>query len=284
LGFDVEPCPFALRAGLVPIATVMRRLLTGYAQQFNRRHHRHGQLFQNRYKSILCEEDSYLLELVRYIHLNPLRVGLAKDLRQLRFYRYSGHAVLMGTLEYNWQKKDDVLRLFGETESQGRSRYAPFVAMGVNQGRRPELVGGGLLRSIGGWSALKVQLSQDMRIKGDERILGSGDFVERVIRGADEELEQKALLKRQGFDLEALLRKVADYYKIDMDGLKTGIKERSIVKARYVLCYLAVRKLKMTATEVALKLNITPSAVSKAVIRGQSILRQAGVEETLIKC
>jgi hypothetical protein len=284
LGFDVEPCPFALRAGLVPIATVMRRLLTGYAQQFNRRHHRHGQLFQNRYKSILCEEDSYLLELVRYIHLNPLRVGLAKDLRQLRFYRYSGHAVLMGTLEYNWQKKDDVLRLFGETESQGRSRYAPFVAMGVNQGRRPELVGGGLLRSIGGWSALKVQLSQDMRIKGDERILGSGDFVERVIRGADEELEQKALLKRQGFDLEALLRKVADYYKIDMDGLKTGIKERSIVKARYVLCYLAVRKLKMTATEVALKLNITPSAVSKAVIRGHSILRQAGVEETLIKC
>ena len=262
----------------------MRRLLTGYAQQFNRRHHRHGQLFQNRYKSILCEEDSYLLELVRYIHLNPLRVGLVKDLRQLRFYRYSGHAVLMGTLEYNWQKKDDVLRLFGETESQGRSRYASFVAMGVNQGRRPELVGGGLLRSIGGWSALKVQLSQDMRIKGDERILGSGDFVERVIRGADEELEQKALLKRQGFDLEALLRKVADYYKIDMDGLKTGIKERSIVKARYVLCYLAVRKLKMTATEVALKLNITPSAVSKAVIRGHSILRQAGVEETLIKC
>lgn len=262
----------------------MRRLLTGYAQQFNRRHHRHGQLFQNRYKSILCEEDSYLLELVRYIHLNPLRVGLVKDLRQLRFYRYSGHAVLMGTLEYDWQKKDDVLRLFGETESQGRSRYASFVAMGVNQGRRPELVGGGLLRSIGGWSALKVQLSQDMRIKGDERILGSGDFVERVIRGADEELEQRALLKRQGFDLEALLRKVADYYKIDMDGLKTGIKERSIVKARYVLCYLAVRKLKMTATEVALKLNITPSAVSKAVIRGQSILRQAGVEETLIKC
>ena len=190
----------------------------------------------------------------------------------------------MGTLEYDWQKKDDVLRLFGETERQGRSRYASFIAIGVIEGRRPELVGGGLLRSIGGWSALKVQRFRDIRIKGDERILGSGDFVERVLRGAEEELEQRTLLKRQGFDLEALLRSVADYYKVDMDSLKTGIKERSIVKARSVLCYLAVRKLKMSATEVAIKLNITPSTVSKAIIRGKCILRQAGVEETLIKC
>jgi len=267
----------------VPIATVMRRLLTGYAQQFNRRHHRHGQLFQNRYKSILCEEDPYLVELVRYIHLNPIRVGLIKDLDELRFYRYSGHAVLMGTLEYDWQKKDDVLRLFGETEREGRNRYASFVAMGLTQGWRPELVGGGLLRSIGGWSELKVQRFRDIRIKGDERILGSGDFVERVLKGAEEELEQRTLLKRQGFDLEALLRSVADYYKIDMAFIKTGIKERRIAKARSVVCYLAVRKLKMSATEVALKLNITPSAVSKTIIRGPSIIRQTEVEETLTK-
>jgi putative transposase len=61
-----------LRSGLTPISTVMRRLLTGYAVQFNRRHRRHGHLFQNRYKSILFQEDPYLTELVRYIHLNPI--------------------------------------------------------------------------------------------------------------------------------------------------------------------------------------------------------------------
>ena len=71
-----------LRTGLVPISTIMRRLLTGYAQQFNRRHRRHGHLFQNRYKSFLCEEQPYLLELVRYIHLNPLRAGQVKDTKQ----------------------------------------------------------------------------------------------------------------------------------------------------------------------------------------------------------
>ncbi len=69
---------FLFRTGMVPISTVMRRLLTGYAQQFNRRHQRHGHLFQNRYKSILCEEDRYLLELVRYIHLNPMRAGITR--------------------------------------------------------------------------------------------------------------------------------------------------------------------------------------------------------------
>ncbi|MBW2058222.1 MAG: transposase [Deltaproteobacteria bacterium] len=69
------------RTGLVPLATVMRRLLTGYAVSFNRKHLRHGHLFQNRYKSILCQEDLYLRELVRYIHLNPLRAGLVSDMR-----------------------------------------------------------------------------------------------------------------------------------------------------------------------------------------------------------
>ncbi len=65
-----------LRTGQVPVATVMRRLLTGHAGYFNKRHRRSGHLFQNRYKSILCQEDTYLLELVRYIHLNPLRAKI----------------------------------------------------------------------------------------------------------------------------------------------------------------------------------------------------------------
>ena len=74
---------FLFRTGRIPISGVMRKLLTGYAVTFNRRYHRHGHVFQNRYKSILCEEDAYLQELVRYIHLNPLRAGLVKDLREL---------------------------------------------------------------------------------------------------------------------------------------------------------------------------------------------------------
>jgi putative transposase len=84
-----------LRTGSTPVVTVMRRLLTGHALWYNRRHRRHGYLFQNRYKSFLCQEDTYFLELVRCIHLNPLRAGPAPKLPSLDKYSFSGHSVLM---------------------------------------------------------------------------------------------------------------------------------------------------------------------------------------------
>ncbi len=88
----------------------MRRLLTGYAVQFNRRRRRHGHLFQNRYKSILCQEDVYLKELVRYIHLNPLRAKLVADYKRLNNYRYAGHSALMGKCPQPWQKVNMIRR------------------------------------------------------------------------------------------------------------------------------------------------------------------------------
>jgi REP element-mobilizing transposase RayT len=82
-------------SGQPGISTFMRRLLTGYAVWFNRRHRRSGYLFQNRYKSIVCEEDAYLLEPVRYIHLNPIRSLIIKTIEELDHYRWSGHSVLV---------------------------------------------------------------------------------------------------------------------------------------------------------------------------------------------
>ncbi|MGD9066007.1 MAG: transposase [Desulfobacterales bacterium] len=86
---------FLLRIGLGGIAHLMRRLLTGYAVSFNRRH---GQLFQNRCKSIICQEDAYFKELVRYIHLNPVRAKVVPDLGGLNQYSSGSKksAVLLG--------------------------------------------------------------------------------------------------------------------------------------------------------------------------------------------
>ena len=160
-----------MRTGATPISTVMRRLLTGYAVSFNRRHRRYGHLFQNRYKSILCQEDPYLLELFRYIHLNPLRAGIVSDLRSLDKYPHCGHAVILGKRKYSWQNSEYVLRLFAKKVSTASSRYREFVKKGLAQGRRPELVGGGLIRSLGGWSAVKAMRKAGAYMKGDERIL-----------------------------------------------------------------------------------------------------------------
>lgn len=115
---------FLFRTGTVSLSTVMRRLLTGYAVTFNHRHKRHGQLFQNRYKSIICQEDIYLRELVRYIHLNPLRAKNVRDISELSRYSYCGHSALMGKKERPWQDTDYVLSCFGKRVGEARGHQS----------------------------------------------------------------------------------------------------------------------------------------------------------------
>ncbi len=259
-----------LRTGYVPISTVMRRLLTGYAQQFNRRHRRHGQLFQNRFKSILCEEDPYLLELVRYIHLNPIRAKIVEDLKSLKSFPYCGHGVLMGKLHHDWQDAAYVLRMFGQHHGSARRAYNAFVAKGIPDGHRPELVGGGLIRSAGGWSALKDLRSKATRIMGDERILGSNNFVKTVLKRANEDYEKKTRAIAQGINLDDVLERISEYFNIEPESIKSARKQRKASSARSIVCYLAVDKLKINGREVSRQLGISPSAVSKALIRGRS--------------
>ena len=87
----------------------MRKQLSWYAQYYNRSHLRSGHLFENRYKSILCEEDNYLLALIRYIHLNPIRAGIVGTMEELDRYPWSGHSVLMGEWKYGWMDVKYVL-------------------------------------------------------------------------------------------------------------------------------------------------------------------------------
>jgi putative transposase len=100
-----------------------------------------------------------------------------------------------------------VLNLFGQSEKGARRGYESFVAKGVKHGRCPNLVGGGLLRSIGGWAELKEFRNLGIRIKGDERLLGSSDFVERVLKQAEEQLEEKYRLRVSAISLRGLMDK-----------------------------------------------------------------------------
>jgi REP element-mobilizing transposase RayT len=208
-----------LKTGNVPIATVMRRLLSGYASRFNRRHIRSGHLFQNRYKSILCQEDVYLKELVRYIHLNPLRAGIVKTIEELDRYRYCGHGALMGKCPNDWQETASVLSLFVNHVSTARRRYRKFVEKGTNQGRRLELVGGGLVRSAGGWQAVQALRDSGIHQKSDERILGDSEFAEEVLAKAEEGLHQKYALAAKGIGIEQLMQGVSKLTGVPVDAL-----------------------------------------------------------------
>ena len=117
-------------------------LLRDYAGAFNRRHARTGHLFQNRYKSIVGEAEPYLRDLVRYLHLNPLRAKVVPDLRALERYPWTGHSGLLGAIPRAWQETATILGRFGPGGRAARRQYRAFVAAGVAQGRRPELQAG----------------------------------------------------------------------------------------------------------------------------------------------
>ncbi len=260
-----------LRTGQTPLTRIMSRLLTGYAVSYNRRYRRHGHLFQNRYKSILCQEDTYLLELVRYIHLNPLRAKLVKSLAESDKYPYSGHSALMGTVQREFQSTDYILQQFGKKLPSARRAYRAYVEKGIAQGRRLELVGGGLIRSAGGWSAVKAMRRAKDHMKSDERILGDGEFAQSILDGAKERLDERYRLKAQGYDLDKVANRVSSELGITPEQVWLPGKHPITVKARSLFCYWAVRKLGFSATELSKKLGISQPSVSISVRRGEKI-------------
>lgn len=258
-----------LRSGPIGLPGYMRRLLSGYAVSYNRRHRRHGHLFQNRYKSIVCEEDPYFKELVRYIHLNPLRAKLVENLAQLDRYRYCGHSVLMGKVKNDWQDRDYVLKWFGSKEGEAKRAYRQFVRKGTDEGRRPDLVGGGLIRSQGGWSAVKAMRRLGVREKSDERILGSGKFVEQLIQQSDQTRKDQFSVLERSQRVASYVQETCKKEKISANALRTGSRRRKVSAVRSRLVKELVEEWRISLTEAAGHLGVSPSAIAKTLSRAE---------------
>jgi len=214
------------KSGQHGISTVMRRLLTWYAQYFNRRHGRTGHLFENRYKSVLCDEEVYLLALVRYIHLNPVRGGIVSTLDELNRYPWSGHRAMMGKEKVPWTGTDYVLANFGKKVGAARRGYLRFVEEGMGMGRVPELTGGGLVRSLGGWSRVVALRREGQGEESDERILGDGDFVEAVLQEAAERQLRQLKVRRRGVTVRDIIKEECARTGVNAAGLIQGSRRR----------------------------------------------------------
>jgi REP element-mobilizing transposase RayT len=256
-----------LRSSHFGLPNYMRRLLTGYAIGYNLRHKRHGHLFQNRYKSIICEEDAYFKELVRYIHLNPLRGGMVKTLGELERYAWCGHGVVMGKCKHKWQDRDYVLSWFGKREGEAKKGYSAFVQKGIALGRRLELVGGGLIRSLGGWSQVKTLRRIGMRARADDRILGDSEFVASVINEAENKLKYQFPPHEHDKEVEKLIKKYCKDQNIRVVELKGGSRRRKISQIRRMIAQKLVKDYGMPSAEAARQLGVTTSAISKLLNR-----------------
>ena len=248
-----------------PLSINMHRLLTGYVVNFNKRRQRHGHLFQNRFKSIVCQEDRYLKELIRYIHLNPLRAGLVNDLDRLAAFPYGGHSAVTGKIQRAWQDTGRVLSLFGRRPRNARRAYEKFVAAGASMGRKPELVGGGLVRSLGGWSEVLALRQRGERSACDQRILGDSDFVNQVVDQMEERLRQNLRLAETKPEIGRVCRHVCDAYEVSAGELCSGSRRRQVVAARGTMAWIAVREFGYSGADVARYLGVSTSCVTRAV-------------------
>jgi len=268
--FSLLPNHFHLLVmrGHRPLAELMRRLMTGYAVRFNRRYQRVGHLFQNRYKAILCDRDSYFLELVAYIHLNPLRAGLVQDLKELREYKWCGHTAILGRNMHGFLAKEDVLTQFGNHLRSAMRKYESFISERVNRFERGELSGGGFSKRMSGVSPMDQQfLEKGETETSDQRILGDGDFVKGV-------LSKVEAGERPRVSVEEMIDQVERNSGVKFEEFMGKTRRRAVVQARAMYCYLAKERCGMSGAQLMKQLRLSSGAISNLFHRGRELYQE----------
>lgn len=244
------------------LSELMKRVMTGYAVGFNITHRRSGHLFQNRYKAILCDAEEYLLELVAYIHLNPLRAGIVKNPGELTRYKWSGHGALAGKCACDFIEKDSVWRHFGKNRREAVSRYEVFVKERAGKYKGGEYSGGGLIKSIGGLAnVLSFRRSGEMELS-DDRVLGSGDFVERILKEAGDSPKRRA-------KIEEIMCEVEKNTGVSAKDIASRSQCRKTVEVRAVYCYRAKEQGGVKGVFLMKQLGMSSGAISHLVERGK---------------
>jgi putative transposase len=266
-------------AGARGLAALMHPLLTGYAGAFNRRYGRIGHLVQNRYKAILCQEDPYLLQLLRYIALNPVRAKIVRTPEALSRYPWTGHSAILGELNRPWQAVDEVLGRFGTQRSSAQSAYEQWVIESWDEGHRNELEGGGLIRSLGGGIAAQLARRAKAEHSFDTRILGLGEFADKVLREADQRQELQEAARQDGLTLKRLRYMAAEALETDPAALLGHDRRRRVAQARALWIYTATELLAVPSRDLADKLKMSSGSVSEARKRGRDLASRTGFLE-----
>jgi len=228
----------ALQSGDVHLSSVMQNLSFRYTAWINRRYARSGHLFQGRFKAVLVDADMYLLELVRYIHLNPIRAGLVSDPGE---YPWSSHTAYCHVESIPWLTTEWVLSQFSEMKKQAINGYRTFLMDGMKEGHRVEFH-----RGTG----------------EDSRVFGNDTFIEKVLGRAERNV-------RRILTLEELIDHVCRRYEIDKSALKEPGKDRRMSEVRGMIAWFLLETGCGTLTELSKKTKRDISSLSSAARRLQ---------------
>ncbi len=240
----------ALQIGDIPLSRGMQNLSFRHTRWINWREKRTGHLFQGRYKAVLVDGDSYLLELIRYIHLNPVRSGMVSKPEN---YSWSGHRAYLGEELLLWLTTDWMLGQFGKSIVKARAAYQKFVLEGLDEEHRPEFHG----------------------VKEDRRLLGDDDFMEKCLEGHSD--------KPLCLTTQKIVDTVCRAYNLDEVTLRNPSQQRDASEARAVIGWL-VRELGCaTLSEVGKRVNRDVGSVSSAVRRlSYRIEEEIGLKDRIL--
>jgi REP-associated tyrosine transposase len=216
------------------------------------------------------------LELVRYLHLNPLRAGIVPDLDALARYPWSGHAALLGRSTVGRQETRTVLDRFSAGLGPARAAYRAFLAAGLGQGRRLEFQGGGLVRSAGGWLAVAALRRGREGWRADKRILGRGAFVQAVLKETPS-LPPPAKTPATPERIQNALKRCAAAWSIILAELTGRGRRRVVAHARAVASWLLVVALGLPIVGAAQLLNISPTVIREGVPRAEVLAWPRGL-------
>jgi REP element-mobilizing transposase RayT len=247
---------------------IMQRILVGYCNYFNRKHSHKGHVFMSRYKSILVDRENYLFELIRYIHLNPVRAGIVHDLSRLASYPWTGHRSLLSGPEHEWQPVNDTLLSFADSTDVARKSYLAYMEDGLVDSDSEEFETGNITLGKNG-IVLECSVGADQRrydFQGS--ILGSREF---ALKTASELEGRRRRIKgrRETHELiEQLTSTVMSHYSVSSERLFGRSRGGIVSSARKVLAKLLFQA-GLSGADVARRLKITQAAVS--VILGKSL-------------
>jgi putative transposase len=239
-----------IRSTDLPLSKLMRSLNGGYARYYNKKYKRHGYLFQDRFKSVLCQEQDYAKELIRYIHLNPLRAGKVSSLDQLKTFAWCGHGFLLGVKNANgekFQNREESLRRFGDNESAAVETYLQYLAKGCPDGDTKK---SGKLSAI---EATEIESS----FKGWPAIIGNHEFVKVAMEKYKAYLSRKHRKTDYPLVLDTISKKVCLEFGITKDELLKRGRKNKRSDARAAFCYQSHQVELITLSAIAKYLHTT---------------------------
>jgi putative transposase len=263
-----------LRTGRLPLSRVMQRLATGYAMHFNSRHDRVGHLFQGRFKSLLVDGECYFDELIRYVHLNPVRAGVVNSLDDLDRYSWTGHRELMGTAPNRLIDVDFVLSRFAPTVGEARKELLRWLQGGLT-GTGP--VDSAFLESgPKGTGAPEMSRENDgvleMTHAQDTRVLGGDAFLVQLLREIDDEDERRRRLAGGGWGLNSVVGWVCERLGASEPLVRAGGRSAKESRARAVCAFILVEQLSFRQAEAAGELGVSQSCISQRIRVGSDIV------------